>query len=120
MREMAKMTDEFSSRQVLVMPPAPNAPELSRYEQMIAAAPITADPPIHTWTRRMLLPAFAPKAVTKWQDYTEELCHELIDGFIEAGAVRRRRRLQPADPAAGDRPHDRRRPRHGRPVRRSG
>ena len=85
LRAMAKMTDEFSSRQVLVMPPAPNAPEMSRYEQMIAAAPITADPPIHTWTRRMLLPAFAPKAVTQWQGYTEELCHELIDGFIEAG-----------------------------------
>ena len=84
-REMAKMTDEFSSRQVLVMPPAPNTPEMSRYEQMIAAAPITADPPIHTWTRRMLLPAFAPKAVTRWQDYTEELCHQLIDGFIESG-----------------------------------
>jgi cytochrome P450 len=67
------------------MPPAPNAPEQSRYEQMIAAAPITADPPIHTWTRRMLLPTFAPRAVARYQDYTEELCHSLIDGFIEAG-----------------------------------
>ncbi|MEM7093096.1 MAG: cytochrome P450 [Actinomycetota bacterium] len=84
-RAMAKMTTEFSSRQVLVMPPAPNAPELSRYEQMIAAAPITADPPLHSWTRRMLLPAFAPKTVTKWAGYTEELCHELIDGFIASG-----------------------------------
>ena len=84
-REMARMTDELSSRQPLVMPPPPHAPEQSRYEQMIAAAPITADPPIHTWTRRMLLPAFAPKAVTRWQGYTEELCHQLIDGFIESG-----------------------------------
>ena len=84
-REMAKMIPELSSRQVLVMPPAPNAPEMSRYEQQIAAAPITADPPIHTWTRRMLLPAFAPRAVARFQDYTEDLCHELIDGFIESG-----------------------------------
>jgi cytochrome P450 len=84
-REMAKMIPELSSRQVLVMPPAPNAPEMSRYEQQIAAAPITADPPIHTWTRRMLLPAFAPRAVARFQDYTEDLCHELIDGFIAAG-----------------------------------
>jgi hypothetical protein len=84
-REMAKMIPELSSRQVLVMPPAPNAPELSRYEQQIAAAPITADPPMHGWTRRMLLPAFAPRAVTQYQDYTEGLCHELIDGFIGAG-----------------------------------
>lgn len=85
LRALAKMTDELSSRQVLVMPPAPNAPELSRYEQQIAAAPITADPPIHTWTRRMLLPAFAPRAVEAHREYTEALCHELIDRFIEAG-----------------------------------
>ena len=85
LREMAKMIPELSSRQPLVMPPAPNAPELSRYEQMIAAAPITADPPIQTWTRRMLLPAFAPRAVASHQAYTEALCHELIDGFIETG-----------------------------------
>lgn len=84
-REMAKMTDVLSSRQVLVMPPAPNAEELSRYEQMIAAAPITADPPLHGWTRRMLLPTFAPRAVERWRGYTEKLCHELIDGFIASG-----------------------------------
>ena len=84
-RALAGMIDELSSRQILVMPPAPNAPELSRYEQMIAAAPITADPPLHTWTRRMLLPAFAPRAVQQYEDYTEALCHDLIDGFIEAG-----------------------------------
>ncbi len=85
LRAMAGMIPELSSRQVLVMPPAPNAPEMSRYEQMIAAAPITADPPLHGWTRRMLLPAFAPRAVTRWEEYTEQLCHELIDGFIESG-----------------------------------
>ena len=84
-REMAKMTDVLSSRQVLVMPPPPGSAEMSRYEQMIAAAPITADPPIHTWTRRMLLPAFAPKAVLQYERYTEELAHSLIDEFIESG-----------------------------------
>ncbi|GJM39442.1 MAG: cytochrome P450 [Acidimicrobiales bacterium] len=84
-RAMAKMVPELSSRQVLVMPGAPGMPEMSRYEQQIAAAPITADPPIHDWTRRMLLPAFAPKAVLSYEAYTEELCHELIDGFIEQG-----------------------------------
>jgi len=85
LRELAQMVPELSSRQILVMPPAPNSPEQSRYEQMIAAAPITADPPIHTWTRRMLLPAFAPRAVAQYQEFTEVLCHELIDGFIESG-----------------------------------
>jgi len=84
-RAMSKMVPELSSRQVLVMPAAPGAPEMSRYEQQIAAAPITADPPIHDWTRRMLLPAFAPRAVLAYEDYTRELCHSLIDGFIEKG-----------------------------------
>lgn len=114
LRAMAKMVPELSSRQVLVMPPAPNAPELSRYEQMISAAPITADPPIHTWTRRMLLPAFAPRTVTKYQDYTEQLCHQLIDNFIESGecdgAVEYSQQVPPrviahligVDPAMGD------------------
>jgi cytochrome P450 len=85
-RELAKMVPELSSRQPLVMPPPPGYPELSVYEQQIAAAPITADPPIQTWTRRMLLPAFAPKTVNnRYSGYTEELCHSLIDGFIAAG-----------------------------------
>ena len=85
LRAMAKMVPEFSSRQVLVMPPPPGMPELSNYEQQIAAAPITADPPIQTWTRRMILPAFSPKTVNKYEEFTEKLCHELIDGFIEKG-----------------------------------
>jgi len=84
-RAFAKMIPELSSRQVLVMPPTPGAPEMSRYEQMIVAAPITADPPIHTWTRRMLLPAFAPRAVEQYAEFTEQLSHSLIDGFIGAG-----------------------------------
>lgn len=84
-RALAKMIPELSSRQVLVMPAPPNSPEMSRYEQMIAAAPITADPPIHSWTRRMLLPAFAPRAVQQYEEFTEQLCHSLIDGFIENG-----------------------------------
>jgi cytochrome P450 len=84
-RAMAKMVPELSSRQILVMPPPPGMEEQSRYEQQIAAAPITADPPIHDWTRRMLLPAFAPRAVTAYEEYTEQLCHELIDEFIEQG-----------------------------------
>lgn len=86
-RALAQMVPELSSRQILVMPPAPDAPELSRYEQQIGAAPITADPPIHSWTRRMLLPAFAPRAVMQYQEYTESLCHRLIDDFIAEGTA---------------------------------
>jgi len=115
LREMAKMVPGLSSRQVLVMPAAPGTPEMSRYEQQIAAAPITADPPIHTWTRRMLLPTFAPKAVLRYSDYTEDLCHTLIDGFIGLGrcdaAVEYAQQIPPrviahmigVDPAMADR-----------------
>jgi hypothetical protein len=84
-RALAKMVPELSSRQPLVMPMAPGLQELSHYEQQIAAAPISADPPIQTWTRRMILPAFAPRAVEQYETFTEELCHELIDGFVVDG-----------------------------------
>lgn len=84
-REMAKMVPDLSSRQPLVMPTPQQLVDMTKYEQQISAPPITADPPISTWTRRMILPAFAPKAVEKYRSYTEQLCHELIDGFIEEG-----------------------------------
>lgn len=85
-RNLAKMVPELSSRQPLVMPLAPGMPELSNYEQQIGAAPISADPPIQTWTRRMLLPSFAPKTVAaRYSDHTEALAHSLIDGFIDDG-----------------------------------
>ena len=84
-REMAKMVPELSSRQPLVMPTPEALVDMTNYEQQIAAPPITADPPIATWTRRMILPAFAPRAVERYRDFTEELCHRLIDGFIESG-----------------------------------
>ena len=76
-REMAKMTDVLSSRQVLVMPPLPGSAEMSRYEQMIAA-PIADSRSIpglvECCCRR------SPKAVLQYERYTEELAHSLIDG----------------------------------------
>lgn len=84
-RALAKMVPELSSRAPLVMPPPPDFPEQSLYEQQIAAAPITADPPIHTWTRRLILPALSPKTVNRYATFTEELAHTLIDGFIDKG-----------------------------------
>ena len=84
-RALAKMVPELSNRRPLVMPPPPGFPKLSHYEQQISAAPISADPPIQTWTRRMILPAFSPKTVGKYSEYTEELCHSLIDGFVADG-----------------------------------
>lgn len=83
LRTLAKMVPELSSLDPLVV----TLPEELRTPNPdgLSAAPISADPPVSTWTRRMILPAFSPKSVTKYHPYTEALCHELIDGFIERG-----------------------------------
>ena len=83
---MAKMVPELSSRDPLVVRP----PEAVRQDADFAeyganAPPITADPPLHGWTRRLMLPSFSPKAVQIHREYTEELCDRLIDGFIADG-----------------------------------
>jgi hypothetical protein len=78
----------FSSQNVLVAPfevepgyvPAEDTPF-----QEVAAPPITADPPLHTWTRRLLLPPFSMRSVEKFEDLTRRHCRELIDGFIARG-----------------------------------
>ena len=85
---IAQDTRHFSSREVLVAPfgteqdfePDPDAPF-----QEVAAPPITADPPLHTWSRRLLLPPFSMRSVEKWEALTREHCQSLIDGFIDKG-----------------------------------
>jgi cytochrome P450 len=91
---IARDIQHFSSRDVLVAPTAPEADsdmdpyadipeELQGYDA--GAPPITSDPPIHTWARRLLLPPFSATAIAKWEPETRALCRELIDGFIGNG-----------------------------------
>ena len=47
--------------------------------------PITNDPPLHTWTRRLLLPWFSHRRVGEYEVLTRSVCTALIDGFIETG-----------------------------------
>jgi cytochrome P450 len=49
--------------------------------------PIDADQPVHTWTRRLLLPWFSHTRVDQYEPYTRELCNRLIDGFVESGSA---------------------------------
>jgi cytochrome P450 len=49
--------------------------------------PISADPPLHTWTRRLLLPWFSHRRVESYEVMTRELCSGLVDGFISNGAT---------------------------------
>ena len=76
--------------------------------------PISADPPLHTWTRRLLLPWFSHQRVDSYVPLTRELCRGLLDRFADKGQRRCRRRLRAADPGAGHRPDPRR---LHRPVR---
>ena len=92
--KVARDIEHFSSKQVLVGPGGPppegeTEPDESIPEELreweVEAPPITSDPPIHTWARRLLLPPFSAKATEKWEPEMRELCGSLIDGFLENG-----------------------------------
>lgn len=87
---IARDVEHFSSRNVLVadVVPPPNsdgteAEGVTPYN--VGAPPITSDPPVHTWARKLLLPLFSAHAVARWEPETRELCRSLIDGFIQNG-----------------------------------
>ena len=87
---MSKMVPELSSSDPLVTSPPPEViedllsdPTFEKYGAN--AAPISEDPPIHGWTRRLLLPHFSPQAVEEHRTYTQELADRLIDEFIDSG-----------------------------------
>jgi len=80
---IAQEFETFTSRQILVMPPAEGRNE-GPYAD-VAAPPITSDPPDHHWHRRLILPVFAPQAVAKYEQSTRDLCNDLIDEFIDKG-----------------------------------
>ncbi|HEX6425493.1 MAG TPA: cytochrome P450 [Acidimicrobiales bacterium] len=68
-------TDRFSSRSVVMTnfrPPLEAAPQG-------VSPPISSDPPFHHGARRLLLPAFAPQAITKLEPGTRAYCDELLD-----------------------------------------
>lgn len=67
-------TEHFTSRSVVVTEGRPLIPA----PQGIAP-PISSDPPFHHEARRLLLPAFSPKAVAPLEPFTRAYCHELLD-----------------------------------------
>lgn len=80
-RHIAADTDNFSSFSVSVTPtPTSYDDDGNRLRSII-----TSDQPDHTPERRLMLPFFAPKAVEKYREHTQELCRSLIRGFIEDG-----------------------------------
>ncbi len=61
--------------------PRPPLPEGVPYSG-VSAPPISSDPPMHQWARKLILPFFAPGAVRPYEAGTRELCHGLIDEFV--------------------------------------
>ena len=47
--------------------------------------PISADPPLHTWTRRLILPTMSPARVAEYEVFTRELCRNLVDEVLVRG-----------------------------------
>jgi cytochrome P450 len=70
-------TDNFSSRAIIMgnfRPPADIAP-------IGGSPPISSDPPFHHDARKLLLPAFTKKNVSRLEPSTRAFCHSLIDSF---------------------------------------
>ncbi len=82
-RAIAHDTTNFSSQSVIVSDVRPLAPAPRGF-----APPITSDPPFHEFARRMLLPAFSPRAVRLLEDSTRALCNSLLDSILASGATR--------------------------------
>ncbi len=73
---IAHDTEHFSSRGAVVSVWDPGPGPVGY------APPITSDPPFHEIARRLLLPAFSPKAIRPLETATRAFCVELIDGML--------------------------------------
>jgi cytochrome P450 len=70
-------TENFSSRAIIMSnfrPPTDIAP-------IGGSPPISSDPPFHHDARKLLLPAFTKKNVSRLEPSTRAFCHSLIDAF---------------------------------------
>lgn len=74
---IAHDTEHFSSEFVIVNEFKPDGSTRPRG----FAPPITSDPPFHQESRRILLPAFSPKEIAKWEPATRKVCQELLDAI---------------------------------------
>jgi cytochrome P450 len=81
--KIAHDVERFSSRDIAVITPNRELNPLQPI--MLEAPPITSDPPVHTWARRLLLPAFGPSAIEAVTPVTRGLANELIDRVIADG-----------------------------------
>ena len=88
---LAHDIDHFSSLKISVIPVED---EIAPEDRVLpyGLPPISSDPPLHTWTRRLLLPWFSHRRVDGYEAMTRQLCSGLVDSFVDTGR---------ADAAAG-------------------
>jgi cytochrome P450 len=81
--DLAHDIGHFSSLDITVIPFTGEEPE----EPVLpyGVPPISADPPLHTFTRRLLLPWFSHRKVESYEAMTRELCAGLVEGFLADG-----------------------------------
>lgn len=84
--DIAHDIEHFSSRKVAVIPFPLNGSDPAPLLEH-GLPPISADPPLHTWTRRLLLPWFSHNRVAGYEQFTRDLCTRLIDGFVGTGSA---------------------------------
>ncbi len=80
---IAHDVEHFSSAEVGVVSGAAGQEEAPLLPAGVP--PISSDPPVHTWARRLLLPWFSHRAVDRYEPFTRQLCRSLIDGFLDRG-----------------------------------
>ncbi len=78
--EIAKDTEHFTSRTVIINEGRPTDEELPA--PIGVAPPITSDPPFHALARKLILPAFSPGVVNALEPQIRELCNRLLDDVI--------------------------------------
>jgi cytochrome P450 len=81
---MAHDIKQFSSTEVGVLG-ADGYAEEGQPVLPLGLPPISVDPPIHTWTRRILLPWFSHTRVDGYETSTREMCARLIETFVSTG-----------------------------------
>jgi cytochrome P450 len=84
---IAHDVEHFSSLKVAVIPgdEDEDPPDFEGPNLEYGLPPISADPPLHTWTRRLLLPWFSHARVDSYVPLTRDLCQKLLDGFATKG-----------------------------------
>ncbi len=78
----------FSSSDVGVIPfQPPDGEEIDESEDPLeyGLPPISADPPLHTWTRRLILPWFSHRRVSSYIPMTRSICEMLLSRFSSSG-----------------------------------